>query len=356
MLILFFSTLFAGSVYADSGGIVESGFHIGTYQLHANPNINYQLNRQIAIGADVEEIKEVAGKIKNLNDWKIEFLRMAERAISEGRIRHAAAYYRGVEFFMSHNDSERKGIYQKCINLFRENLKTDFETGRIQEIKVKYNSGFLPVWRLPVDEGKKRKTVIVLHGGFDSLKEELYPVADLFRNKGFEVLFFEGPGQGEALNIYGLPMTHMWEKPVSAILDHFDLDNVTLIGLSMGGYLAPRAAAFENRIKLVVAWGPFFGVPEVFSYRSEKGAFILNAMISIKAAPVVNALVEMRMERDFFVNWSVNQWMHVLGVESPYAFFKVSKNYTLKDISHLITQDFLLMAGKEDHFIDLDIF
>ena len=44
---------------------------------------------------------------------------------------------------------------------------------------------------------------------------------------------------------------------MAAVLDHFGLADVTLIGLSLGGYLAPRAAAFEERIKRVVAHDVF---------------------------------------------------------------------------------------------------
>ena len=65
---------------------------------------------------------------------------------------------------------------------------------------------------------------------------------------------FEGPGQGGVMRLQGMHFTHEWEKPVKAVLDTFDLNNVTIIGISLGGYLAPRAAAFDKRITKVVAW------------------------------------------------------------------------------------------------------
>ena len=61
---------------------------------------------------------------------------------------------------------------------------------------------------------------------------------------GYEIILFEGPGQGAAHRKSSLYMTHEWEKPTSAVLDYFELTDVTLIGISLGGYLAPRAAAF----------------------------------------------------------------------------------------------------------------
>ena len=71
----------------------------------------------------------------------------------------------------------------------------------------------------------------------------------------YEVIGFDGPGQGATLIDGGIAMDIRWEKPTSVILDYFDLDDITLIGLSVGGWLCLRAAAFESRIKRVVATG-----------------------------------------------------------------------------------------------------
>ena len=56
---------------------------------------------------------------------------------------------------------------------------------------------------------------------------------------GYEVIIFEGPGQGAAIRKHNLIFTHKWEQTVTAVLDHFDLrlSDVTLIGISLGGYL-----------------------------------------------------------------------------------------------------------------------
>lgn len=94
----------------------------------------------------------------------------------------------------------------------------------------------------------------MLRGGNDSYFEEfLFPVLYL-REQGFEVYLFEGPGQGEAVRLQEKHFTHEWEKPVKAVLDYFSLEDVCIIGISLGSYLAPRAAAFEKRITKVVTW------------------------------------------------------------------------------------------------------
>jgi alpha-beta hydrolase superfamily lysophospholipase len=62
------------------------------------------------------------------------------------------------------------------------------------------------------------------------------------RDAGLDVVAFDGPGQGAAFDA-GLPMTAEWHKPVGAVLDHFGVDDVTLMGFSLGGCLVMRAAA-----------------------------------------------------------------------------------------------------------------
>jgi poly(3-hydroxyalkanoate) synthetase len=66
-------------------------------------------------------------------------------------------------------------------------------------------------------------------------------------------VIFDGPGQGATLEDYHIPLTHEWEKPVKIILDYFGLSDVTSVGVSLGGCLVIRAAAYEKRIKRVVA-------------------------------------------------------------------------------------------------------
>ena len=79
---------------------------------------------------------------------------------------------------------------------------------------IPFQDGFLPALRFsPVNS----KGVIVLIGGLDSFMEEFYSSAVYFCEAGFDVILFEGPGQGAALRNHDLYMTHEWEKPTSAV-------------------------------------------------------------------------------------------------------------------------------------------
>ncbi|HBF35989.1 MAG TPA: alpha/beta hydrolase, partial [Firmicutes bacterium] len=71
------------------------------FQLHPNPNFNYQLNRTYNVSnGNLDEIKELAGKLTSIKVWEKEMGALAERAFQENRIKDAIAYYRMTEFFM----------------------------------------------------------------------------------------------------------------------------------------------------------------------------------------------------------------------------------------------------------------
>src|SRR4029079_9419002 len=101
--------------------------------------------------------------------------------------------------------------------------------------------------------GAETGSTIVVCGGFDSYIEEFLPMLSTMVDAGHRVIAFEGPGQGSALEDRGLTMIPEWERPVSAVLDHYRLTEVTAIGESLAGGLVIRAAAYEPRITRVVS-------------------------------------------------------------------------------------------------------
>jgi hypothetical protein len=222
----------------------------GVHHLHDDVSLDFQLNRLAGLGGgQLEEIRNASSRITDLDDWKREFLSLAELALSEERTQHAAAYLRAAEFNMAPTDPDKAIAYERQAKLFRDLHRADFETGRLRTEDVPYDGGHLPAWSLSVPDGQESMGTIVVHGGFDSYGEELYPLARAISGAGYDTVLFEGPGQGSVMRRQGIHFTTEWEKPVGAVLDHFGLGDVTLVGLSLGGYLAPRAAAFEPRIR-----------------------------------------------------------------------------------------------------------
>jgi alpha-beta hydrolase superfamily lysophospholipase len=212
----------------------------------------------------------------------------------------------------------------------------------------------LPAYRFtPIQS----KDTIVFFGGFDSYIEELTLAFFYLRDAGYEVIAFEGPGQGGALNEARLPMIAEWHRPVKAVLDYFKLDRVTLAGLSMGGCLVFRAAAFEPRVKRVVAYDILTNFLDV-NLRQVNSLLrgLLKVQLNLRAAAVVNAVVERVAKKSPVAEWGIQQGMHVTGTSSPYEFFRKIKQFHTLDVSAPIKQDVLLLAGSEDHFVPTEQF
>lgn len=249
---------------------MDYGFKKGVYQLNAQSNFDFQLNRIVMWdGGDLEEIKQVGPSIKTSEDWKSKLIALGDKAIAEGRTENAIAYYRMSEFFMYDGDPDKKKYYLKATDMFYDFYKDYFDSGRVERVNVPYEDINLPVM-ICKTKGEE-KDIILLHGGNDSYFEEFFFPMLYLSDQGFTVYLFEGPGQGGVMRVQGKHFTHEWEKPVKTILDFFKLSDVTICGASLGGMLAPRAAAFEKRIGRVIAWSIFPNFQDVLLSAADKG-------------------------------------------------------------------------------------
>jgi alpha-beta hydrolase superfamily lysophospholipase len=317
------------------------------HHFHGDANINYQMNRFLVPGLE-PLFADIGAKIANYGDWKTEFLAAASTCESLNRPAHAASLYRAAGFFMSPDDPQRRHAFDKFIALF-DAIHRDKP---IERISVPYVNSCLYGLRLVAKT--TLRGFVVVHAGYDAYVEEFYGLAQAIASQGYEVILFDGPGQGSTLMRENLPMTPDWEKPVGAVLDHFALTDVTLIGISLGGCLALRAAAFEPRVKRVIAFDVMLDFFQCITSRRGRWAEIaLNGLVRLRLASLINLLASVMMKRDLMSKWGIEQGMHVLGVATPAEFFCKLKAYTTRDISGRITQDTLIMAGTEDHFVPL---
>ena len=210
---------------------------------------------------------------------------------------------------------------------------------------IAYKDGFLPAYRMPALTGATHGTVLV-HGGFDSLIEEFFAIWQRIAAAGFDVIAFDGPGQGGARALSGLTFEHDWEKPVGAVLDYFQLEAAGLVGISMGGYWALRAASREPRIDRVVSW------PPVYDWLHRLPA-------------LARAATRAMLRRRNFMRWSVRtraRLVPTLGLVVDQACYIVDDDDPIAVVDwflgmnaeHLgsdrVTQDTLLLCGEHDAF------
>jgi dienelactone hydrolase len=138
-------------------------------------------------------------------------------------------------------------------------------------LEVPYQHGRLP-GLLAVPAGRTQPVpCVVVFGGFDSLKEWVYPLLiDAFMRRGLALFVVDQPGVGGALRLFNLPAIPEAEVAASACVDalskvpELDAGRIGLSGISLGGYYAPRAAAFEPRIAACCAWGGIWDLGMLF--------------------------------------------------------------------------------------------
>jgi len=171
----------------------------------------------------------------------------------------------------------------------------------------------------------------------------------IFADYGFDVIAFEGPGQGGARRVYGLPWDEHWEQPTSAVLDYFKLDNVTLYGISMGGHLCMRAAAFEPRIQRVVTSG---GAYDYWKIPGPLARGLLKLFMHFE--DFSTKTMRKKMEKDAQHKWFAENAMYITKIDNP--FWASMKMLDMNEDNlqpQRITQDVLVLSGRNDHFIPI---
>lgn len=323
------------------------------------------VNNICADGADTGEVLQTISNIREGNTqswftaWESTASRLTERAgrIQDPRSRgqtllRAHNYLRTAEFFLPPSDPRRPITFLRNVKAFESGLDA---LGTIRErTRIPYGAGHLNAIYYPGPSAGLPKPLLVLCGGFDSTLEELYFVlVPAAHQRGFAVLTFEGPGQGAVLREQKLTFTHEWELPTAAVLDaHFAAHplqaKTILIGMSMGGYLAPRAAAFDNRIDGVVAFDVLFDFGAVARATAPPLALWLHAR---HADALLNLLIKMKAWLSPGFAWSVANGQWVLGTANAMETMDALDRYTLAPIAGMIKADVLILAGIDDHFI-----
>ncbi|GAB5498799.1 MAG: alpha/beta fold hydrolase [Pseudohongiellaceae bacterium] len=322
-------------------------------------------------GADIGEVFAVVRNIQegNLEDWYREWYRMAVRVeekarayqdpIGKGRgLMRAQNYYRNSEFYLDPEDERREDTFKRSAENFREALQ--LLNVEYDEFDVPYESNELKAIYYPSNNPQAgNKPLILAHGGYDSTLEELYfwIVAPALE-RGYSVLTFSGPGQGSMLRKQGLTFTPEWEKPTGAVIDEFlrhysKPPQIVLMGLSMGGMLAPRAAAYEERIDGVIAFDAmydfqgtlFYGIPKF-----QRG--IVRWLYENEFNSVLGMLLAQRARSDVGTRWGLQNGQWTLGFENLEEVFDAFAPYHLRDAASEIRSDVLLLWGEDDHFMD----
>jgi 2,6-dihydroxypseudooxynicotine hydrolase len=235
--------------------------------------ISHWAPRFVSNGVPLTDFQEVTAGVERWEDWCRAWSARAAMhealgrqgladgfALSAGEhLTRAAACYHFAKFVFVADYDQMKAAHAKaveCRNLALPHLDPPGE-----RVAIPYEGGRL-YGNLRKPRGATRPPVVVMCMGLDSAKEEMDSNEAVFLARGMATLCFDGPGQGEGE--YDFAIRGDYEAPVKAVVDFVetrrDLDaaRIGLWGVSLGGYYAPRAAAYEKRVKACVALsGPF---------------------------------------------------------------------------------------------------
>ncbi len=230
-------------------------------------------HRFVTNGVPLADFQDVTGALTRWEDWCAAWVAkgavheaLAREAEAGGHLRSAAGHWTTAavchhfgKFLFVHDRAQMKAAHDRAIAAHQAALPHLDPPG--ERVAIPWG-GHTLYGTLRKPRGVARPPVVVMAMGLDSAKEEMATNEQGLLDRGLATLPFDGPGQGEAE--YDLPIHPAYEEPVHAVLDWIetrdDLDagRVGIWGVSLGGYYAPRAAAYEPRLKACVSLtGPF---------------------------------------------------------------------------------------------------
>lgn len=319
---------------------------LGFHNFHPDVSINYQLNRfSDGSPASVAELTAAGRRISGYPDYTRELLVLSDAAEAEGRLLASALYQRSAEFYMLPDDPRKDLARRRFITGMRAVFGVD-ETDRDL---VPFEGGHLYAHRITPPGALG---TVVVFGGFDSYVEELFAAQSYFVSAGYDAIVFEGPGQGSVLEDTQLTMRPDWAPVVGAVLDHYGLAEVAIMGYSLGGGLAVRAAALEPRIRRVICDDILTDFAEVTLNQARPAVRrVLVALLAMRFRRAVNWLAAGVMRHSLVANWGLRQGMHTVGATTAYDFLRGTARYETATVSGAVTQDVLLLAGSGDHYV-----
>jgi pimeloyl-ACP methyl ester carboxylesterase len=307
------------------------------------------------VGAQIGEAWAIAAQIQAgdttgwYNAWSSYADRLYDLAVKTRDAGHrvsarntflrASNYYRTAYIFMFALPVDPRVIdaYKKQAAAFQKAAEL-FEPP-IELLKIPYENTTLPGYFIKPDASDAPRKTLLCTGGYDGTCEELFfIIAGGALERGYNVLVFDGPGQGGALVVQKLPMRPDWENVVTPVVDYLverrDVSpaRVALYGGSFGGYLAPRAAAFEHRLAACIADAALFDPaalstkmfpPDIASALAKNDVAVLE--------PFFDKLQENTTQR-----FMLGRGMWVHGAATPWEYLKMFQAYSLADVARNI--------------------
>ncbi|WP_062982905.1 alpha/beta hydrolase family protein [Nocardia anaemiae] len=323
-------------------------------------------------GADFGEVAVTVQRIvpDDYDSWYDEWLATADRVAAAARTAHrvsardgflrASNYYRAAEFFLHGKaaDPRIRHAYDASVECFRAAIALADQM--IEPVLIPYQGSTLPGYFYRADDSGEQRPTVVMHNGFDGTVEEMHFFgAAAAVERGYHVLSFDGPGQPGTRHHQGLAFRPDWENVVGPVLDYVaarpevDADRIALLGVSMGGVLAPRAAAFDQRVAALIAVDGIYDLGDISTAGLPGERAELERRLRAADDPELDAALEAAMTANPIMRWAISHGMYAMGVSTPRAFAASYLDYHLREgIAEKIACPTLVCAGADDGFFE----
>ncbi|HTT64076.1 MAG TPA: alpha/beta fold hydrolase [Bryobacteraceae bacterium] len=224
-----------------------------------------------------------------------------------------------------------------------------------ERLEIPYEGGALTGWFLRVDGSGKRRGLVILNNGADGLEKSMYVRGGAGAlARGYNCLIFNGPGQGDSLWVRKLYFRPDWEKVITPVVDamvrrrEVDPKRIVLIGISQGGYWAPRALAFEHRIAAGVADPGVWDVSDPWLRNLPKP---LRERLDAENKTQFDQIMQMGTSSNTRTKMMLRFRMRPYGTTSFYEAFHAVREYHLAEVAGRIRCPMLITdPGGEQFF------
>ena len=266
----------------------------------------------------------------------------------------ASSYYRAayLPLYGSPVDPRLVEAFDKETDTFQK--AAALMTPPVEPVEIPYEGTTLPGYFCQADDSGRPRPTLIVTNGYDSTIYELYLDFAVALRRGYNLLLYDGPGQGRPLIKQGLVMRPDWEKVVKPVVDYaltrqeVDPEKIAIMGISLGGYLAPRAASGEHRLAACIADPGLWDMLEAAKARfSALPKDVLEKFPDVDPE-VLEPIVE-HIQETPALRWAIIQrgfW--VQGVDSLSEYLKISEDYSLKEVVSQIRCPTLLSWAESD--------
>ena len=326
-----------------------------------NRQFDLQLNRTFQPILDRAGMDEIAAttlpQLRSTKEITTLAQRLAERFSSEGDADAAWRLYELEAFYLGAGDPRKR----RFIDAMSASFDEAHEGLALARHTVPYRGGELTAMRWEADPVHREQApagtphTLVMMNGFDGYAEEIIDFASHFPTRPFDIITFDGPGQGHTA-LAGTPLEPEWERPTDAVLDYFGVESAAALGVSFGGYLVMRAAAHCPRITHIIAFDMMYRlldgltVPLPRPLRPIADAVVANP----RPAWLIDAALSVAPRFSADLAWKLQQAQHLTGLSAPSEVLRAFGDYTMAPLEGAIRQPCLVLAGDADQYVPFE--